>query len=121
MPDPNFALLKIEHACKSLLVVREAPEAPEASEAAEREGEVKFVFKPFDRARLVQLHKSLTDKPELRIETVINYVKFCCVYGVEQYDDFARLYPMSILDDIDGVFARLSEMARSPTAVIERV
>lgn len=79
-----------------------------------------MAFKPLNRAKLVDLKKQITNKPELALEVSINACEFCCVLGAERFKELADLYPIAFGGSLGapGVIDHLMDLARGPTTTI---
>lgn len=78
-----------------------------------------MVFKPLNRAKLQDLKKAITGKPEHALEMSINGCEFCCVLGVERFKEFADLYPIAFggAYGSPGVIDHLMDLARGPATI----
>lgn len=84
----------------------------------EIEGHV-MVFKPLNRAKLQDLKKAITGKPEHALELSINACEFCCVLGVERFKELADLYPIAFGGSYGspGVIDHLMDLAKGSPSI----
>lgn len=77
-----------------------------------------LAFKPLNKAKVADLKKNQTEKPELAVELSINAVKMCCVYGDEHFEALANEYPLAFCGgEQDGVLNVLMRMAHGAVAI----
>jgi hypothetical protein len=103
MTDEKLAALKAQH--KRLVV-------------CELDG-VTLAFKPLNKAKLIDLKKTITSKPDLACEFSINACEFCCVFGRERFSELADLYPIAFCGSMGspGVIDHLMDLARGDAQI----
>jgi hypothetical protein len=80
---------------------------------------VTLAFKPLNKAKLIDLKKTITSKPDLACEFSINACEFCCVYGREKFAELADLYPIAFCGSLGspGVIDHLMDLARGDAQI----
>lgn len=78
-----------------------------------------LAFKPLNRAKLIDLKKTITAKPDLAAEFSINACEFCCVLGREKFGELADLYPIAFCGSLGspGVIDHLMDLARGDAKI----
>ncbi len=74
-----------------------------------------LAFKPLNKAKVQQIKADLGKSPELAVELLCNACKFQCIFGKDDFDALADLYPLAFTGgdkDEPGVINALYDMAR---------
>jgi hypothetical protein len=78
-----------------------------------------LAFKPLNKAKVGDLKKNITSKPELALELSINACEFACVFGESRIKELTELYPLAFAGSFGapGVIDVLFELARGNATI----
>jgi hypothetical protein len=79
-----------------------------------------LAFKPLNKAKVADLKKQTSAKPELSVDLLIGACKFCCIFGLEHFDELANEYPLAFTgagEDAPGVIDELMRMAHGAVSI----
>lgn len=73
-----------------------------------------LAFRRLNMAAITDMKRNIGNKPELSLNISINSCKFCCVVGVQYFDELANKYPLAFCgtDGRPGVIDALMDLAR---------
>lgn len=80
---------------------------------------VTLAFKPLNKAKVADLKKNITQKPDLALELSINACEFSCVFGESRFKELAEIYPLAFAGSFGspGVIDALFELARGNAVI----
>jgi hypothetical protein len=78
-----------------------------------------LAFKPLNKAKVADLKKNITQKPELALELSVNACEFSCVLGESRIKELVELYPLAFAGSFGapGVIDVLFELARGAAVI----
>jgi hypothetical protein len=78
-----------------------------------------LAFKPLNKAKIADLKKNITQKPEIALELSVNACEFSCVLGESKVKELSELYPLAFAGSIGapGVIDYLFELARGRATI----
>lgn len=78
-----------------------------------------LAFKPLNKAKIGDLKKNITQKPEIALELSVNACEFSCVFGESQIKALIELYPLAFAGSFGapGVIDVLFELARGNATI----
>lgn len=80
---------------------------------------VTLAFKPLNKAKVADLKKNITQKPEIALELSCNACEFSCVLGEAQVRELTERFPLAFAGSLGapGVIDYLFELARGKAII----